>query len=245
MHNGTASASIAPGDTWVQNNLNNYIQWCKSNNSLFILTFDEDDASQSNQILTAITGENICGGNYNQRITHYNLLRTIEELYKLPYAGISADSSAIRDIWINKELCNNGNSNLNSNVTGTNYQWQLNTGSGFNNIADNIYYTGSNTVSLQLNNVPFSFYVYEYRCIVDGYTSNSTTLKFTDYWNGSLNTAWENPLNWNCGLPDSNTDVIINRGTVVLTSDASIRSLKVKKGVLTTVSNGYMLTISH
>ncbi|MDQ6813419.1 MAG: T9SS type A sorting domain-containing protein [Bacteroidota bacterium] len=95
MHNG----SIATGDAWLQNNLGQYIQWCKSNNSLFILTFDEDDRSATNQVLTMFMGKKIQGGNYSQNINHYNLLRTIEDLYNLPYAGISADSSAIRDIW--------------------------------------------------------------------------------------------------------------------------------------------------
>ncbi len=39
MHDGT----IATGDAWIQNNLGPYIQWCTNNNSLFVLTFDEDD----------------------------------------------------------------------------------------------------------------------------------------------------------------------------------------------------------
>jgi phosphatidylinositol-3-phosphatase len=96
IHDGT----IATGDSWVQSNLGSYIEWCKTNNGLFILTFDEDDNSSNNQILTFFTGANIKAGSYNQRITHYNLLRTIEELYTLPYIGFSADSSAIKNIWL-------------------------------------------------------------------------------------------------------------------------------------------------
>ena len=245
MHNGTITTSIPPGDSWVQTNLDSYIQWCKTNNSLFILTFDEDDATQNNHILTFITGENVRGGNFDQAITHYNVLRTIEDLYQLPYAGASNDSAVIRDIWINKEFCNNGSDKLHSNLSGTNYQWQLNTGGGFYNIIDNANYTGTNTSSLQLNNIPSFFYGYEYRCVVDGQNSNSITIRFTDYWNGTVNTAWENPLNWSCGLPDSNTDVIINAGTVILNSDASVRSVKIKKGVIYTVSSGYKLTVNH
>ncbi|MFP5042946.1 alkaline phosphatase family protein [Parasediminibacterium sp. JCM 36343] len=95
MHDGT----VATSDTWIKNNLDSYIQWCKKNNSLFILTFDEDDKSQSNQIVTLFVGQDVKGGLYPQPITHYNLLRTIEDLYGLPYAGASKDSSSIKNIW--------------------------------------------------------------------------------------------------------------------------------------------------
>ncbi len=85
MHDG----SIAVGDTWIQNNLAGYIQWCINNNSLFILTFDEDDNVSGNHILTSFTGQDVKGGSYSQPVTHYNILRTIEDLYQLPYAGVS------------------------------------------------------------------------------------------------------------------------------------------------------------
>src|SRR5206468_8890410 len=39
MHDGT----ITQADNWLKNNLNKYIQWAKTHNSLFILTFDESD----------------------------------------------------------------------------------------------------------------------------------------------------------------------------------------------------------
>ncbi len=36
-------------------------------------------------------------------------------------------------------------------------------------------------------------------------------LFFTNQWIGSANTAWEDPLNWSCGIiPDENNDVLIN-----------------------------------
>jgi hypothetical protein len=96
IHDGT----IADCDMWIQNNLGSFIEWCKTNNGLFILTFDEDDFSASNQVLTFFTGVNIKTGSYNQKITHYNVLRTIEELYALPFAGTSADSLPIQNIWL-------------------------------------------------------------------------------------------------------------------------------------------------
>ena len=96
IHDGT----VADCDAWIQNNLDWYIQWCKNNNGLFILTFDEDDYSANNQILTFFTGTNIKSGNYTQHITHYNVLRTIEELYQVSYAGASADSLSVQNIWL-------------------------------------------------------------------------------------------------------------------------------------------------
>src|SRR6185295_5769417 len=42
MHDGAAKKSIPVGDCWLKKNLDDYYQWAKKNNSLLILTFDED-----------------------------------------------------------------------------------------------------------------------------------------------------------------------------------------------------------
>jgi len=95
MHSG----SIATGDAWLQQNLSSYIQWAKSNNSLFILTFDEDDSSMANQIPTLFVGSMVQSGQYSEHITHFNVLRMIEDMYGLPYAGQSATATPITDVW--------------------------------------------------------------------------------------------------------------------------------------------------
>ena len=87
-------------DIWMHANLDGYVQWCLNNNSLFIVTFDEDNTVNNNHIPTFFTGANINPGTYSQPVTHYNILRTIEELYQLPYAGVSADSTALQGIWL-------------------------------------------------------------------------------------------------------------------------------------------------
>jgi len=99
LNHDAHDSDITHADPWIQNNLGPYIEWSKTHNSLFILTFDEDDFKSTNQILTFLTGENVIPGSYSQRITHYNVLRTIEDLYGLPRIGASADSSAIQNIW--------------------------------------------------------------------------------------------------------------------------------------------------
>lgn len=141
-------------------------------------------------------------------------------------------------------LCANGSTALVSNISGPAYQWQVNTGAGFVNISDNTNYAGANTVSLQLSNVPSAWYGYQYRCLVNGLYSNKFTLRFVNYWTGAVNNVWENPGNWSCGVvPDANTDVIINSGTIVLGSNALIRTLQLAPEVSFTVGSGFTLTV--
>ena len=131
-----------------------------------------------------------------------------------------------------------------ANIPGTVYQWQQNTGAGFINIGDGINFSGTSTARLVLKNVPSSWYDYQYRCVVDGRNGESKVLKITAQWLGTVNSSWENPVNWGCGrLPDSNTDVFINSNTVVVNSNPTIRSLKIKSPALLTVNTGFNLTV--
>lgn len=97
MHSG----SIAQGDTWLHDNLDSYIQWAKTHNSLFILTFDEDDGGSTNHILTIFVGQMVQQGQYDSHLNHLNMLRTLEDMYGLSHSGSSADSSNISNCWIN------------------------------------------------------------------------------------------------------------------------------------------------
>ena len=95
MHDG----SIAQGDAWVQAQLDGYVQWAKQHNSVFLLTFDEDDNTANNQIPTIIQGQNVQPGQYSEHIDHYNVLRTLQDAYGLAPIGNSATASPILDIW--------------------------------------------------------------------------------------------------------------------------------------------------
>jgi hypothetical protein len=99
MHSGTDPQRITQCDTWVQNNLNNYIQWARNNNSLFILTFDEDDDLSGNRITTFFFGPMVYKGSYSTHIDHYNVLRTIEDLYGLTHAANAATAAPIDFCW--------------------------------------------------------------------------------------------------------------------------------------------------
>jgi phosphatidylinositol-3-phosphatase len=96
MHDGT----IQQGDTWLQNNINSYVNWAKVNNSLLILTFDEDNNTSPNQIPTIFVGEHVLHGQYSDYITHYNILRTVEDIYSLPRAGATNSVSPITNCWV-------------------------------------------------------------------------------------------------------------------------------------------------
>lgn len=140
-----------------------------------------------------------------------------------------------------------GSSSLLSSLSGSTYQWQLSTDSVvYTPITNGGYYSAVNTRFLGLNNIPSSFYGYRYRCLVDGSYSTIQTIRFTDTWTGANSTAWEDPANWSCGkVPDSNTSVTINSGTVTINSNITIRNITLAPGVIFTVSPGYTLTITH
>ncbi|MBL0358746.1 MAG: VCBS repeat-containing protein [Chitinophagaceae bacterium] len=136
---------------------------------------------------------------------------------------------------------------LQADVEGLIYQWQLNTGNGFVNIADDSNYTGTASSSFVIKNIPSAWYGYQYRCVVDGVNGSVQFLTFTATWTGSFNNAWENTANWLCGqLPDDNTDVVINSpGFVIINSNVTVRSIKVKPGASVRVNAGYQLYVTH
>ena len=99
MHNGKDPEAIQAGDRWLQKHLDAYVQWAQQHNSLLIVTWDEDNKKENNRILTLFVGPMVQAGRYEQRITHYNVLRTLEDLYGLSHAGASADAAPITKIW--------------------------------------------------------------------------------------------------------------------------------------------------
>jgi hypothetical protein len=97
MHDGT----LAQGDAFVKNTFDSYIQWAKTHNSLFVLTWDEDDFTPANHIPTIMVGPMARAGEYDQKINHYNVLRTLLDMYGLDHINHTADAdvSTITDVW--------------------------------------------------------------------------------------------------------------------------------------------------
>jgi hypothetical protein len=90
---------IATGDAWLQNNLGDYAQWATTHNSLLVVTFDEDDGGGGNNVSTLFYGQPVRQGTYAEHIDHFDVLRTIEDMYGLPYAGAAATATTITDTW--------------------------------------------------------------------------------------------------------------------------------------------------
>ena len=98
--NDMHDCDVATGDRWLRDHLSDYLGWARTHNSLLIVTFDESQPTNAtNRIVTLIDGAGIRPGPSDQRIDHYTLLRTIEDMYALPALGRAADTTAIVDIW--------------------------------------------------------------------------------------------------------------------------------------------------
>jgi hypothetical protein len=95
MHDG----SVATGDSWLEAHLDGYARWAKTHNSLLIVTWDEDDRSANNQIPTIFYGQPVKTGRYSERVSHYGLLRTLQDAYGLAGVGSSATATPITDAW--------------------------------------------------------------------------------------------------------------------------------------------------
>jgi hypothetical protein len=92
------------GDHWISSHLSGYASWARTHNSLLIITWDEDGTivgvgGDNNKVPTIFYGAHIRAGTYRERINHYSVLRTIEDIYQLPRAGKSAHAAPITDIW--------------------------------------------------------------------------------------------------------------------------------------------------
>ncbi|MFJ7728666.1 alkaline phosphatase family protein [Neobacillus sp. NPDC097160] len=95
MHDGT----IKEADDWLKEQIDPYVQWAKNHNSLLIVTWDEDDFSQDNKIATFFVGPMVKMGQFDEKLNHYNLLRTLEDLYGLAHAGESKTVEPVMSIW--------------------------------------------------------------------------------------------------------------------------------------------------
>ena len=95
MHDG----SFSTADDWLKTRIAPYVDWAFKHNSLLILTWDEDDSSESNRVVTILVGPMVKAGENVQRVDHYNVLRTLLDFYGLPAPGAARDVEAIKGIW--------------------------------------------------------------------------------------------------------------------------------------------------
>ena len=87
MHDGT----IAQADVWLSANLGGYAAWCRTHNSLLIVTWDEDSFAAQNQIPTIFYGPGVRLGTHDSRRTLHDLLATVCAMYGATPPGAGAD----------------------------------------------------------------------------------------------------------------------------------------------------------
>lgn len=96
MHDG----SVRAADDWLQTHIGAYVDWAASHNSLLIITWDEDDYSTDNRIATLFVGPMVEPMQAPERISHFEVLRTILDLCGVPAFNAAATASPIDDVWV-------------------------------------------------------------------------------------------------------------------------------------------------
>jgi uncharacterized membrane protein len=241
MHDGT----ISQGDTFLQQHLNAYVQFAQTHNSLLIVTWDEDDNSSNNQIPTFFVGPMVKAGQFNETINHFNVLRTIEDLYGLTHAGSAATATAISDVWkqvtpdftlaasptsLSVNQGNSGSTTISTTVTG-----------GFNS-----------AVSLSVSGLPSGVTASFNPASIAAPGSGSSTLTFTASSTAAAGTVNVTVTATGGGVTHTTTVALTIVSTAVpsFTVSASPTSVSVVQGssgtstISTTVSGGFNSAIS-
>jgi acid phosphatase len=94
MHDG----SVQSGDDWARRRLSPLLKWAAAHDALVIVTWDEG-FDRRNSIPTMFVGPMVRAGRYAERIDHYRVLRTLEDLYGLAPTGKAAAVAPITDVW--------------------------------------------------------------------------------------------------------------------------------------------------
>ena len=114
----TLPAAITQGDNFLKNNIDAYITWAQTHNSLLILTWDEDQgflngnggsSTGGGHVVTMFLGAGVVPGTYPEAsisasvgvagIDSYNILRTVEDSLSLAHAGNAATALPVIDCW--------------------------------------------------------------------------------------------------------------------------------------------------
>jgi hypothetical protein len=96
----THDCSVATGDAWLAANLPAMIT-AAGTNGLVILTWDEDDGSTSNQVLTVFASPWVRAGTQSTAsVDHYDVLRTICDALRIAAPGSAATATPIADVWL-------------------------------------------------------------------------------------------------------------------------------------------------
>ncbi len=95
MHDGTPLKA----DQWLHKKLGAYADWCVHNNSVLIVTWDEDNGAEDNRLPTFAFGSGIHQGKVDFKTDHYGMLRTLCGLYGLKAPGHAAEAQPIEGLF--------------------------------------------------------------------------------------------------------------------------------------------------
>ncbi len=177
------------------------------------------------------------------------------QLTKLPYQDgyiIEFQVSSFSEFWLTKGTppptsCLGNGITITAASSGAVYQWQLDSGSGYNNISNNANYSGTNTATLLINNVSTNITGYKYRCVVDAVNGPENVLRFVLTWTGAVNTDWNLPGNWSCStVPDEYTDVLIPTAVSnypTISVNTSVRKIELQTGTTVNINTGIIVDI--
>jgi acid phosphatase len=86
------------GDDWARKHLAPLVQWAQTHDTLVIFTWDEG-YDRANSIPLFMVGPMVKPGRYTERVDHYSVLRTVEDMYGLAPTGKAAAARPIGDSW--------------------------------------------------------------------------------------------------------------------------------------------------
>lgn len=100
-HNSASNVNcnLAHGDAWLAANVPQILATFGPNDFL-VLTWDEDDSSAGNNVLTLFVGPLVMPGVIStQFTTHYTVVRTIADALGIPAPGTAATTFPINGVW--------------------------------------------------------------------------------------------------------------------------------------------------
>lgn len=99
MCHDSHNCGVSVGDSWLEQEVGQITAstaW-KSGGVLFI-TWDEDDGSADNRVLTLVLAPGVTHRSSNKRYTHYSLLATVEDLLGVGRLGQATGAAAMTDL---------------------------------------------------------------------------------------------------------------------------------------------------
>lgn len=94
--------SVATGNAWLQAWMGKILasrQWSLGRTAVFV-TFDEDDRNHGNVVdMIVVAPSVVAGTRTGTSFTHYSLLRTSEEMLRLPLLGNAASAASMRSAF--------------------------------------------------------------------------------------------------------------------------------------------------